>query len=238
MALNSHGVPTVGPVAFYRVVPLHSPYMWLALCVTTAIGILVLMVDPSAGEQVVVPIVFLQMFSASTGFAVPARRGHYDLLMTSGAGRLRVAATHFALSVAPGIAAWLVVAGVEAAIRRGESSALATGSVMALLMVSALAWAVTVPLPRLSGGIVWLLAIVMLLGTTDQWRGAALAAREGIPSPGGALLYALCPFLLVGREVTSPSAWIVVPGATLSALAVALALAWVTRMDVPLEASQ
>ena len=238
MALNSHGVPTVGPVAFYRVVPLHSPYMWLALSLITAIGILILVVDPSAGEQVVVPIVFLQMFSASTGFAVPARRGHYDLLMTSGAGRLRVAATHLLLSVAPGMAAWLVVGGVEAAVRRGESIALSPGSVIALLVVSTLAWAVTVPLPRLSGGVVWLLAIVMLLGTTDQWRGAALAAREGIPSIGGALVYALCPFLLVGRPLTWPAAWMVVPGVALSAIAVASALAWVTKMDVPLEASQ
>ena len=237
MALNSYGVPMVGPLAFYRVVPLHSPYMWLALSVVTTIGILALVVDPSAGEQVVVPIVFLQMFAASTGFAVPARRGHYDLLMTSGAGRLRVAATHLVLSVAPGVAAWLAVAAAEAAIRRGESSALAAGSVVAVLVVSALAWAVTVPLPRLSGGIVWLLTIVMLLGTTERWRDAAVAADD-VPSVSGAVVYALCPFLLVGRSLTWPAAWVVVPGLALSAVAVVSALAWVTTMDVPLEASQ
>jgi hypothetical protein len=237
MAASSRAA-AVGPLAFYAVVPLHSPYMWLALAAITATGILILAIDPSSGEQVVVPILFLQMFSASTGFAVPARRGHYDLLMTSGAGRLRIAATHLVLSVAPGIAAWLAVAGVELALRGGESRALAAGSVTALLLVSTLAWAATVPLPRLSGGIMWLLAIVMLLGLTAEWRPAALAAVEGGPSVGAALVYVLCPFLLVGRPLPLSASWIVAPAVGLSVLAVASALAWVTRMNVALEAPQ
>jgi hypothetical protein len=238
MTATSREAPVVGPFAFYRVVPLHSPYMWLALAVVTAVGILILLVDPASGEQVVVPIVFLQMFAASTGFAVPARRGHYDLLMTGGAGRLRIAATHLALSIAPGIAAWLAVACVEMALRGGESRALAGGSVAAVLLVSGLAWAVSVPLPRLSGGIIWLLTIVMLLGATDGWRGAALSAREGTPSIGGALVYGLCPFGLVGRPLSWAAVWVLLPGIGLSAVAVVFALAWMTRMDLALEASQ
>jgi hypothetical protein len=185
---------------------------------------------------VVVPIVFLQMFAASTGFAVPARRGHYDLLLTSGAARLRIASTHLVLSIAPGIAAWLTLAFVELLVRGGESLALAPGSVMALLLVSTLAWAVTVPLPRLSGGIIWLLAIVMLTGATDGWR--AIALSDGPASPSGALVYALCPFLLAGRPLPWPAAWVVMPAVVLSAVAVASAVAWVGRMDVALEASQ
>lgn len=238
MKASSRETPIVGPFAFYRVVPLHSPYMWLALAAVTASGIIILLVDPSSGEQVVVPIVFLQMFAASTGFAVPARRGHYDLLMTGGAGRLRIAATHLMLSIAPGIAAWLAVACVEAMLRGGESRGLAAGSVAAVLLVSGLAWAVTVPLPRLSGGIMWLLAIVMLLGATDGWRGAALTARDGIPSIGGALIYVLCPFVLVGRPIPWPAVWVLVPAIAVSVLAVVFALGWMTRMDVSLEASQ
>jgi hypothetical protein len=240
MGVSSRGAAIVGPFAFYRVVPLHSPYMWMALVGVTAIAMLVLLVDPSAGEEVVIPIVLLQMFAASTGFVVPARRGHYDLLMTAGAGRLQIAATHFAVSVAPGLAAWLAVACVEFMLRGGDSRAFAAGSIAALLLVSSLAWAVTVPLPRLSGGIVWLLAIVMLLGTTDDWRNAAMNAGEGIPSVGAAVVYALCPFLLVGRplDLLWPAAWLLGPAAVLSALAVAAALAWMARMDMPLEASQ
>jgi hypothetical protein len=237
MATNRRDAVAVGPFAFYLVVPLHSPFMGLALAATTAIGILMLVFDRSAGQQVVVPIVFLQMFSASTGFAVPARRGHYDLLMTSGARRLRIAATHLMLSVAPGIAAWLALGCFELTLRGGESDALAGGSVMALLLVSTVAWAATVPLPRLSGGIMWLLAIVMLLGTTDDWRPGAVAG-ESVPSVAGALVYALCPFLLVGRPLPWSAAWIAVPTVALSVVAVGLALAWVTRMDVALEASQ
>jgi hypothetical protein len=235
---SSREAPVVRPLAFYRVVPLHSPYMWLALLVVTGTGVVLLLFDPSSGEQVVTPIVFLQMFAASTGFAVPARRGHYDLLMTGGAGRLWIAATHLALSVAPGIAAWLAVACVELVLRGGDSRALAGGSVAAVLLVSGLAWAVTVPLPRLSGGIMWLLAIVMLLGTTDGWQSAALSAREGLPSLGAALLYGLCPFVLVGRPLPWAAVWVLVPGMCVTALAVVFALVWMTRMDVALEASQ
>jgi hypothetical protein len=238
MRVSSRGASVISPFAFYRVVPLHSPYMWVALAGMTGIAILVLFVNPSAGEDVVIPIVLLQMFAASTGFAVPARRGHYDLLMTAGAGRLQIAATHMAVSVAPGIAAWLAVACVEFMLRGGDSRAFAAGTVAALLLVSSLAWAVTVPLPRLSGGIMWLLAMVMLLGTTDGWRDAALSARQGIPSVGAAFVYALCPFLLVGRSLSWPAAWLLGPAAVLSAVAVAAALAWMARMDMPLEASQ
>ena len=94
------------------------------------------------------------------------------------------------------------------------------------------------PLPRLSGGIIWLLAIVMLLGTTDGWRAAAETASDGVPSITGALVYALCPFLLVGRPLPWPAAWMAVPAVAVSALAVVSALTWVTRMNVALEASQ
>jgi hypothetical protein len=238
MPASNARFPVIGPFAFYRVVPLHSSYMRLALLIVTGLGTVMLVVNPLSGEQVVVPVVALQMFAASTGFAVPARRGHYDLLMTGGAGRLQIAATHLLLSVAPGLAAWLVLGSVELALTVGGSRAFATGSVAALMFVSSLAWAATVPLPRLSGGIMWLLAIVMLLARSDGWRGAAVAARDGTSSAESALLYALCPFVLVGRSLAWADAWVLLPGMALSVLSVASALVWVTRMDVPLEASQ
>jgi hypothetical protein len=228
----------IGPFAFNGVVPLHSSYMRLAFLIVTGFGTVMLVVDPSSGEQVVVPVVALQMFAASTGFAVPARRGHYDLLMTGGAGRLQIAATHLLLSVAPGLAAWLVLGFVELALTAGRSRVFATGTVAALGFASSLAWAATVPLPRLSGGIIWLLAIVMFLASSDGWRGAAVAARDGTSSVESALLYALCPFVLVGRPLSWADAWVLVPGMALAVLSVASALVWVTRMDVPLEASQ
>jgi hypothetical protein len=56
--------------------------------------------------------------------------------------------------------------------------------------------------------------------------------------PAGALAYALCPFLLVGRPLPWSATWTVLPAGALSVVAVAAALVWITHMDIPLEASQ
>jgi hypothetical protein len=212
--------------------------MRVALLALTAVGTGMLLVDRGAGEKVVVPLILLQMFAASTGFAVPARRGHYDLLITGGASRLRIAGTHLLMSVAPGVAAWLALACVEAGLNRGESRALESGTVAAMAIVSLVAWALTVPMPRLSGGIMWLLAIVTMVGVTDSGREIAFSLRDGAVSPAGAALYVLCPLVLIGRPVTASSIWVVVPGLALAFVGAAAALAWITRTDIRLEAAQ
>lgn len=238
MPASSRRGPMINPFAFYRAVPLHSPYLRAALAATTAVAIATLVFKPSSGAQVVVPIVLLQMFAASTGFAVPARRGHYDLLITGGASRLRIAASHFTVSIAPGIAAWLLLACVELALAGGRPRTLAAGSVVTMLLVSSLAWAISVPLPRLSGGIMWVLAVVMLLTTTERWRAPEWISSDPVAFATGALLYLLCPFALVGQPLAGGAAWMVLPAVGLSAAAVASALTWITRVDLPLEASQ
>ena len=234
----SREVAMIAPLAFYRVLPLHSPYMYLVLAIVTTFGALALIVDPSSAEQVLMPLVVLQMFTASTGFAVPARRGHYDLLLTAGAGRLGIAAAHFLVSTAPGIAAWLVLGCVELVRGGGESRVFAAGSVAALMFVSSVTWAVTVALPCLSGGIIWLLAIVMLLVRTGGSQYVVLATPPHSSPAWVAPVYATCPFVLVGRSLSPSDAWVLMPGTALSVVSVAAALAWITRMNVPLEASQ
>jgi len=228
----------ITPLAFFRVVPLHPMYMQLALAIVTAAGVARMILDPCSGDRMLVAIVFVQMFASSTGFAIPARRGYYDLLLTGGATRLQVAAMHLLLSIAPGIAAWCVLAGAELALGCREPRALTSGSIAALVIVSSVAWAVTVPLPRLSGGLLWLLAIVMWLALTNTWREELLAGGPRTPSIAGVLFYTLCPFVLAGRSVSSADAWILLPGAVVSTVAVATALRWMTRMDIALEASQ
>jgi hypothetical protein len=208
-----------------------------AVVAVTVVGVLLLVLRRSSGEQVMLPLLFLQMFAASTGFAVPARRGHYDLLMTGGAGRAQIAATHLLFSIAPGVCAWVVLGLVELVVTGERPRAFAGGSVAAMLLVSTLAWAVTVPLPRLSGGIIWLLSIVIVLAGTDAWRNRAFTSGDANRSMSGVLMYALCPFVLVGQPLPAAAGWAVVPGAILSAIAVGSACWWIAAMDVPLEAS-
>jgi hypothetical protein len=230
----------IAPLRFLRVVPLHSPYMLLALAAVGLSSMAMIALDPTMGEDAIAPVALLQMFAASSGFAVPARRGHFDLLLTGGATRLRIAAAHLAVSVLPGVALWLVLglAGMAAA-RTIAPRAFAPGTVFAMLVISVLAWAVTVPLPRLSGGIAWLLLIALALVGWLEWRALVTAAGTGTLDPVTlAAMYLVCPLLLVGQRLTSMQAAALVPGAVIAAAACAAAIWWITRMDVALESAQ
>jgi hypothetical protein len=196
-----------------------------------------LVLESADGAQVLVPVLVLQMFAASTGFAVPARRGHYDLLLTGGSGRLQVLAIHLIVSIAPGAAAWFTVAGVELALS-GSSVGLTSGSVAALLIVSALAWALTLPLPPLSGGLMWLLAIVILVATSEHWQEVIVDRSAPASVASGGFVYALCPFLLIGKRFSLLDAHLLLPALVLATAAVTLGLAWMWQLDVTLEAPQ
>ncbi len=230
----------IAPWRFLRVVPLHSPYMFLALAAVGASSAAMIALDPSMGEDAVAPVALLQMFAASSGFAVPARRGHFDLLLTGGATRLRVAAAHLAASVLPGLALWILLGLAEmAAAQTLAPRAFASGTVCAMFVISVLAWAVTVPLPRLSGGIAWLLLIALALAGWLEWRALVTAAGAGALDPVTlAAVYLVCPLLLVGQRVGSAQAAALVPGAGVAVIACAAAIWWIARMDVPLESAQ
>lgn len=229
----------ITPLEFFAVVPLHSPYMLLALLSVGVLGTVTLVLDPSMSEQAIVPVVLLQMFAASTGFAVPARRGHLDLLLTGGATRVQVALTHLAISVLPGVVVWLALALVEAVVAATPAPrALFSGTLFAIATVSTLAWAVTVPLPRLSGGIGWLTALAIALAGSFEWRAILLSLRETPDPLVAAAIYLGCPFLLIGARFdpsTFPSA---AAALGIALFACACAVAWIARMDVPLEAAQ
>lgn len=230
----------ISPSRFFMVVPLHSPYMLLALAVAWSSGVVVLLIDPSSGPQALRPLALLQMFAASSGFAVAARRGHLDLLLTGGAGRIHVALTHLGLSVLPGMIAWVGLAIVEMlAGRTLEPTALASGTIVAWVLISTLAWSLTVWLPRLSGGIVWLLAIAAwLVGWPDGARSIASVQDETARSGVSALVIAFCPFVLLGRSVQGAQALAAVPATVVAVLVAAFAVARIARMDVPLESAQ
>jgi hypothetical protein len=66
------------PFRFFRVVaPVPGLIRWTFL-VVVIVGAIAMASDPSKASAAMVPVLVLQEFASSTGFSVPARRGHYD----------------------------------------------------------------------------------------------------------------------------------------------------------------
>ena len=226
-------------VRFFRVVPLHSTYMLVGLAALGVFGLVTLSLDPGSGMDVTVPVLLLQAFAVSSGFAVPARRGNFDLLLTGGATRRSVALVHWAMSAAPGILVWLFLAGVEWAVAGRPGAALSNGTIAALFLISTLGWAVTVPLPRMSGGVVWLVALVIVVAASEGWQQSLQRITQG--GAGNmelAVVFLICPWLLVGNTLAYAQFPGVLPGLALAATAMAVAVAWINRADIALEAAQ
>ena len=167
-------------VRFFQVVsPLSGLVVWtFGVLVIADACIVVLAPGRTAGA--LAPLLLLQMFAASSGFALPARRGHYDVLLTRTGRRISIALAHWLTSIAPGIASWLIVASVESLTTGRASAALASGTCVAVMLVSTIPWALTVALPRFSGGIGWLL-VLTIAGVTFSPEGSDWLKLHGSP---------------------------------------------------------
>ena len=71
-------------VRFFRVVPPVSRLMVASFGVLTVSAGAALVVDPDRASRVVLPTLVLQAFAVSVGFTAFARRGYYDVLLTTG----------------------------------------------------------------------------------------------------------------------------------------------------------
>lgn len=209
---------------FFLVVPPVPGLMALAFGASVACGGVALALHATDPYRALAPIFLLQALAASSGFAVPARRGHYDLLLTSGVTRLRIGIAHLVASTLPGVVCWMIVAGLEAITGAGAAPvSTASGTTAAMVILSVLTWAATVPLPRLTGGILWLLLLVAPIN------------HAALPAP---LRAVVLPWTLVGANMSSfgPLA-IALPAAVVCA-AVLLALAWICRTDITLQVAR
>ncbi|MGE0394601.1 MAG: hypothetical protein AB7I25_07745 [Vicinamibacterales bacterium] len=227
----------MSPLRFFHAVPLQSPVMLAGLALVSAAEALQVLLAPGSGRDAVTTLLFVQLFSASVGFAIPARRGHYDALLTGGASRHAVVSGHLLMAIAPGVAAWILIGGVERAA--GGTAIWSTGSVAALALVSVGGWAITAPLPRLSGGVIWLVVLLATFGWSAGWRQDILAVALG----GGtvwtrAAVYLLCPLLLGGRALSRVDLIAALPALFVILGAGLVAWRWLTRLDVTLEAAQ
>lgn len=182
-----------------------SPHFSHAVVVSSGLacfGFWVVRTLPSDVGAAYVPILFYQAFGASSGFRPMADRGTFDALLVSGAGRGLIAAMHWALSAGPGMLAWAAVGAVEVGhLGTGEAVGLRPQSVVGLFLVSTIAWAVTLPAARFTGGVLWVLSIGLLAALPEGVGWLRLAVEltpDGEVQVWSAVAaFLVCPFLLL-----------------------------------------
>ena len=227
---------------FFLVVPPMPLLMVGALVVATGVSAVVILVEPSRVSGALTPILLLQLFACSSGFDVPARRGHYDLLLTRGEARRKVIVAHWAASALPGVLCCLLLAIVgHTADSGGSGGALLNGGTLsAVILVSTIPWAATIRLPRFSGAIGWLLIVALLSLAGPRTLATDLSVpiegwREWLKATWAVLVY---PPLLVGQSLGGREALVVVPGLLFALVGLVTAFWSVNHRDIPLEAAQ
>ena len=226
---------------FFIVVPPMPLLMLGAFAVVTVLASILILLDPARAPGALTPILLLQLFACASGFDVPARRGHFDLLLTHGVPRRLIVVGHWCASALPGIFSWLVTAGVaEVGARGSRVSLFGVGTVCAVLLVSTIPWATTIRLPRFSGAIGWLLVLAIASLLMPPFAGldprsAGWSWHAWLTTAFGVLVF---PPALVGRALGGREALILLPAVLISVCAVAVTIWSIGRRDIPLEAAQ
>jgi hypothetical protein len=225
-------------VQFFRIVRPVPRLIRLAFAGITLTSAAALLASHESETRVLLPVLALQMFTVSTGFIRDARRGHFDVLLTGGIGRSQAAIVYWALAALPGVMCWMTLAAIDVAAN-GHTGLLHAGSLTALVSVSTIPWATTVPLSRFTGAIGWLLALVIVTGLAPVSQAAApIWIRSASESREVAVLACLLfPPRLVG-EPFDDNGWAIVGVLTLALLAMCSATAWISSTDVALETGQ
>ena len=192
------------PLRYFLVFRLHSGHHIAVLAAVTAVGLWTIEMSPGDLDSALGMLLFAQMFLASTGFIARARRGHFDPILTSGCGRATVALSHWCVSALPGVVAWAIVVAVDAIYGGGQIvSAVAGRRLLALWIVSALAWIGGFALARGAAGALWTAGLVaVLLRRTDLLgsSSAALTASSYMLVLRHTAAVIGCPFLLLGTR--------------------------------------
>lgn len=188
---------------FFALVDLHPPYALAILVVVVGLGVWTTSVNPGELDSGLGMVLFVQMFLASSGFLIRARRGHFDPLLVGGRGRTGVLMWHWIVSVMPGVAGWLclVVAG-SALGSPAVPSAVIGGRAAALFIVSAVAWTAGLALARGAAGVVWIAVLLaLLLRRTDLLAPAPALSWPSLVALRHAVTLVICPFLLIGNHL-------------------------------------
>jgi hypothetical protein len=235
---------TASPLRYFFGLSLHPPHALAVLAGVTAVGLWTVALSPGELDSALGMLLFVQMFLASTGFLSRARRGHFDPILTSSFGRTRVVVVHWLASILPGVLACAVVSATAWGIDwieggAGIATAAAWRRLLALAIVSAVAWTAGFALARGAAGALWSAALVAVLlrrsdllgssGATDAASSAVVAVRHAAAVLG-------CPFLLLGTHAPLAPGSITAAGC---AAAVLLLSVWRSafRLDVYLRNS-
>ena len=178
-----------------RVCPSHA---LVVLSVVTLLALVTVWLNPAELDSGLGLLLFVQMFLASSGFAIRARRGHFDPLLVHGTRRLAALMAHWCASVFPGVAAWLTVSLAGLFLGSSAAGSALTGlRLVALLIVSALAWSAGFLLPRGAAGALWIgILAAFLIRHAEVLPAGPTSGAIAIMRRGAAL--AGCPFLLLG----------------------------------------
>lgn len=155
-------------IRYFLVVAVVPPIFVVGFVVAVAAAAARLTADPAAAVEALTPVLLLQLFVASSGYQIPARRGHFDLLLTSPTPRWQVGLAHCVVSIAPGMIGWICVGLLELAASHGAyARSFAAGTSAAFLAASLVAWGTAVYSSRVVCAIGWLL--VMTIPPLARW---------------------------------------------------------------------
>ena len=203
-------------VRYFHVVPVVPPLFSAAFAIAVGAAALRLIGDASAAVEALTPVLLLQLLVASSGFKFAARRGYYDLLLTSGTPRWQIALAHCFVSIAPGIVSWMCVAALELAATGGRRClSLSPGTCAAFVGASLLAWSVAVFSSRTATTVLWLLVMTI-----------PVIARV------------VSPLQLLGAPWTPLTRVVVGTSCATAIIGFAVGIAYIVRGATPLEAAQ
>ena len=186
---------------FLLVVSPSGTWTHAAFAASVLIGAVTVWVNPQDVDSPFGGILLLQMFAASSGFTASAARGYFDPILTGGRSRRQVAMASLVASTLPGFAAWVTTACIAAACGRA-AAAFALHRLVALVLVSTIAWAGGLALPRMAAGALWafvLVAAALSRGVVGQYLVVVQSPPgDALHVLASAAAFAVCPFLLLG----------------------------------------
>jgi len=149
-------------IRYFIIAGVVPPLFVGGFIVAVAAAAVRLTANPEAAIDALTPVLLLQLFVAGSGFRIVARRGHFDLLLTSGAPRWQIALAHCLVSLGPGMASWVCIGLLELAASHGSLSAsFAAGTCAAFVASSIFAWGAAVYSSRTAAAIGWLLVMTI-----------------------------------------------------------------------------
>lgn len=203
-------------VRYFLVVAVVPPVFVGGFVVAIAAAAVRLTVAPATAIEALTPLLLLQLFVASSGYRIPARRGHFDLLLTSTTPRWQVGLAHCVVSVAPGVISWLCVGLLELAASHGSHArSFAAGTCAAFLGSSLVAWGTAVYSSRVACAMGWLL--VMTIPPLARW---------------------VSPLRLLGAPAADPPSVAVLVALAAATIPLAAGVFGIVRGATPLEVSQ